>query len=121
MSSSETLKIGQQVRRIIAVVNLVLLPITASAESLVIDGEEFQEGDLVYPLLQLAGKPLDVRQEKICLMNGCTKTGVLERWIYIRDNIEYTVGVFDDRVTSITQHPLPASGSSGGQSESESE
>lgn len=87
----------------LAALALVLLPLVSVADEMVVDGTVIREGELAEILLELAGEPKAVRYERICLTNDCTEIGNLERWIYVRDGMEYTVGVYEGRVTSVRQ------------------
>lgn len=90
-----------------AVMALSLLPLVSSADQMVIQGTVIEEGELADKLLTLAGEPQAVRYEDICLKDNCKETVKLARWIYVRDDAKYTVGVYENRVTSVVRSIEP--------------
>lgn len=87
-------------KRIIATIALALA-LPASADQMVIDGNAIRDGDGIGKLVQYAGRPLTTRTRTVCLNQDCTAVGTVEIWIYLHDNIQYSVTLFEGTITAI--------------------
>lgn len=74
---------------------LVLLPLTASADQMVINGNAIRDGDSVAKLLQLVGRPITRS------VVSDPEHGVLQHWVYIDNGTQYTVKVRSNQVVAI--------------------
>lgn len=76
-------------------------PLTGLANDMVIRDNLVNVGDTLETLVKLAGRPISVEHDYGCISSRCELKGFLEKWIYVQGEIQYRVGVFNDRVTSI--------------------
>ncbi len=73
----------------------------ALSDQMVIDGNAIRDGDGIGKLVQYAGRPLTTRTRTVCLNQDCTAVGTVEIWIYLHDNIQYSVTLFEGTITAI--------------------
>lgn len=77
------------------------LSLSVSADQMVINGNAIRDGDSVAKLIRELGQPLTKSYRSGCLNRNCTTYARLQRWVYIHDDIEYTVEILGDKIHAI--------------------
>ncbi|WP_188862124.1 hypothetical protein [Marinobacterium nitratireducens] len=80
---------------------LALLAPGAFADQMVIAGNAIRDGDSVSRLIKYAGQPIARGSGTVCLNRDCSRRGSAATWIYLHDDIQYTVSIRNSKIVAI--------------------
>lgn len=80
---------------------LALLTLPTFADQMVINGNAIRDGDSISRLIKYAGQPVAKGFRRVCLDRNCSRSATARTWIYLHDDIQYTVSLRGSKIVAI--------------------